>query len=83
MRMRMRRKRLNLEMELRTRLRGAHRPPALTRRKCLRNQRFLWGPLQPKGFIFTFFTMDEGPIVFVRKLYNYLQNYRSFCTREL
>jgi hypothetical protein len=49
--MRRRRKRLNLEMELRTRLRGAHRPPALTRRKCLRNQRFSWSPLQPKGLV--------------------------------
>jgi hypothetical protein len=53
MRMR-RRKRLNLGKKLRTRLRGAqsHRPPALTRRKCLRNQRFSLGPLQPKGFAF-------------------------------
>jgi hypothetical protein len=51
MRMRRRRKRLNLEKKLRTRLRGAHRPPDLTRRKCLRNQRFSWGPLQPKGLV--------------------------------
>jgi hypothetical protein len=53
---RRRRKRLNLEKKLRTLLRGAHRPPALTRRKSLKNQRFSWSPSQPKGLVsFTFF----------------------------
>jgi hypothetical protein len=64
MRMR-RRKRLNLEKKLRTRLRGARRPPALTRSKSLRNQRFSLDPLQPKGLVsfYIFFTMDQDPLV--------------------